>query len=91
MSPETDQALERVTALAHRLAAGLGGEEIPPDGRVETERAAGLTAAMFLFLFSIAPEDLHALFFAEGSMKQIAFRPLPPECLFPPLFADPLP
>ena len=87
MRIEADRALKRITTLAHRLAAGLAGEELPAKGEVETEGAAALAAAMFLFLLSISPDDLHALFFADGSMKQFAFRPLAAERPIPPLFA----
>jgi hypothetical protein len=87
MSAEADRALLRVTTLAHRLAAGLAGEELPENGRVETPGAATLAMGMFSFLFSIEPGDLHAIFFAEGSMKRFAFSPLPPEAAIPPLFA----
>ncbi|MGN6470203.1 MAG: hypothetical protein ACTHLC_11525 [Rhizobiaceae bacterium] len=87
MSPEADQVLQRITALAHRLGAGLAGEALSAEGRVDTEGAAALVAAMFLFLLSISPDDLHALFFADGSMAQFAFRPWAPERPIPPLFA----
>jgi hypothetical protein len=91
ISPEAGEALQRVTGLAHRLAAGLSGDELASDGRVETPGAAALAMGMFLFLVSIEPDDLHALFFAEGSMKQFAFKLLSSRAPIPPLFAGLLP
>jgi len=88
ISPEADQALQNVTALAHRLAAGLAGEELPASGRVETPTAAVLAMSMFSFLSSIDPDDLQALFLAEGSMKQFTFKPRAYDAVIPPLFAN---
>lgn len=74
-STECTDAFARLTALAHQLAAVLTGDALPPDGIAETPRSAALAMGMLVFLLRTDPNDLEALFFADGSLNQLPFRP----------------
>ena len=67
---------------------GLAGEKLSANGLAETPQAAALAMGMFYFLLRIDPDDLHALFFAEGSMKGLAFRSVAPAARVPPVLVD---
>ena len=76
-SSECADALRRITGLAHRLAAMLAEEGLSPDGQADGSRGAPLAMAMMYFLLRIPQEDLRALFLADGSLREMAFRPFP--------------
>lgn len=85
-SPECKAAWDRLTMLAHQLACRLTGDPLSPDGKAQTPRTAALVMGMVAFLLRAGPNDLEALFFAEGSLKQATFKPgLPPAMRNPPL------
>src|SRR5689334_789428 len=76
ISPECDEAFERVVELADRLAVTLTGDPCDPlSGAPYTGRATAMSLGMIYFLLRIGPDDLHALFFAERSMSQFKFNP----------------
>jgi hypothetical protein len=76
-SPECDAALERLTALAHKLSAMLTGDSLSESGLTLTPRSQALAMGMMYFLMRAGLEDLRAAFFAEGSLNQLSFRPFP--------------
>ncbi len=87
-SPESMAAYDRLVSLAHQLSAVLTGDPLSADGKAETPRSAALTMGMLYFLLCTDPNDLKALFFAQGSLNQIPFTPgLPPAMRKPPLAA----
>ena len=88
LSPEAAAAYDRVVGLAQQLAAMLLGEELSAAGEVQTPHAAAIAMGMFFFLLRIGPDDLHALFFAEGSLNQCEFKPYPPGYKIKPILAD---
>ena len=78
-SPECMEAFDRLATLAHRLSAVLTGDELSSEtGKTQTPRSQALTMGMLAFLLRTDPDDLKALFFAEGSLNQIPFTPTPP-------------
>ena len=88
LSPEAAAAYDRVAGLAHQLAAMLFGEELSPDGEAAVAARSAMAMGMLFFLLRIGPDDLHALFFAEGSFNQCEFKPYPPGYKMKPMFAD---
>ena len=87
-SDEFKATWDRVETLAHQLASALTGDPLSPDGKVEAPRAAALVMGMVAFLLRIGPDDLTALFFAEGSLKEVKFKPgVPQTKCEPPLAA----
>ncbi|WP_353641922.1 hypothetical protein [Mesorhizobium sp. WSM2239] len=87
-SPECGAAYERLIVLAHRLSALLTGDALSPDGLTDTPRSQALAMSMIFFLLRAGPDDLHAMFFAEGSFNQLRFKPLPADFTCPPVLAD---
>jgi hypothetical protein len=67
----------------------LTGDPLSPEtGKTETPRSQALTMGMLTFLLRTDPDDLKALFFAEGSLNQIPFTPAEPQPMrHPPLAA----
>lgn len=87
-NPECKAAYERLLALAHRLSALLTGDALSADGTTDTPRSQALAMSMILFLLRAGPDNLHAMFFAEGSFNQLTHKPLPPDFTCHPLLAD---
>ena len=86
-SPETAAALDRVTGFAQRLAAQMLGKELSGTGQPLDPHTMAVAMGMMLFLLRIGPDDLHALFFAEGSLGKGQFKPWSPDFKMKPLFA----
>jgi len=77
-SAECQEALERLTALAHYLAAMLTGDPLSEEtGLTATPRSQALAMGMMYFLIRLDPKDLYATFFAEKSLNQLPFTPFP--------------
>jgi hypothetical protein len=88
LSPECMAAFERLTKLAHALAATLTGDAPAPDGTADTPRTQALAMAMIFFLLRADPDDIEAALFAKGSLEKIPFGPgLPAPMRHPPLAA----
>ena len=85
-SPECTDAFARLAQLAHRTASLLTGDPLSADGQAVTQRSAALVMGMLYFLLRTDPDDLEALFFADGSLNQAPFKPgLPQPMRHPPL------
>jgi hypothetical protein len=74
-SPECAEAYERILGLAHQLAAAVAGETLSKNGKALGPHGLPLVIAMIYFLLRIPPQDLNTLFFTEGSLKELNFRP----------------
>jgi hypothetical protein len=77
-SDESMEAYGRLAALAHQTASALTGDRLQPDGTAATPRSVALAMGMLTFLLRTDPNDLEALFFAEGSLNQVPFSAGPP-------------
>ena len=81
ISPECEEAYDRLVVQAEGLAAMLLGEPVSPDtGLACNARSQVLAMAMICFMLRADPNDIKTAFFAEKSLGQFSrkpFRPLP--------------
>ncbi len=76
LTPQCQAALARMVASAHRMASDLTGDPLEEEtGLAESGRSMALSMAMVFYLLRLDPRDIHAAFFAEGSMNRFAYAP----------------
>lgn len=88
ISPECEEAYERLVTLADHLSAMLTGDPASPDtGIAYSARSHALAAGMIYFLLRCDPSNIQALFFAKRSLAQFDYTPYPDGFTMDPLFA----
>ncbi len=79
ISPECEEAYERLVEQAEELAAMLLGEPFSREtGLAYRVRSQALAMGMICFMLRADRDDLQAVFFAERSLGQFAGKPRKP-------------
>ncbi len=91
ISPECEEAYERLVTLADHLSAMLTGDPASPEtGIAYSARSHALATGMIYFLLRCDPSDIQTVFFGEGSLAQFNYKPYPAGFTMEPLFANAL-
>jgi hypothetical protein len=79
ISPECEEAYDRLVVQAEGLAAMLFGEPVSPDtGLACNAHSQALAMGMICFMLRADPNDIEAALFAERSLGQFARKPFEP-------------